>query len=107
MSKSNPEMERAVRQDRLDAAFTTGSVFDAGEPELLDYLRTLATGHIPNDAVRHREIIRGLTINNIQVRRLIDRLDRQNRRVTVVFIVLAVLSLVSAVIQIWLQICGR
>ena len=101
------ELQRAERQDRLDAAFATGSVFGAGEPDLLEYLRTLSTGYIPNEGVRHREIIRGLTINNIQMRRLIDRLDRQNRRVTIVFIVLAVLSLVSAVIQIWLQVCQR
>ncbi len=99
-------LERAVQQDRLDAAFATGSVFGAGEPELLEYLQTLSTGHIPNDAVRHREIIRGLTINHIQMRRLIDRLDRQNQRVTFWFIVLAVLALVSALIQIWLQASG-
>jgi hypothetical protein len=101
------EHERAERQDRLDAAFVTGSVFGAAEPELLNYLQTLSTGRIPNDMVRHREIIRGLTINHIQMRRLIDRLDRQNRRVTILFVVLAVLSLLSAVIQIWLEVSGR
>jgi len=36
------ELERARRQDSLDAAFATGSLFGASEPELLENLKTLS-----------------------------------------------------------------
>ena len=95
------------RHDKLNVTFESGAVFNAPEDELLEHLKTLCTGNIPNDTIRYRETIRGLTINHIQIRRLIDRLDHQNQKITKWFIILAVASLVSSVIQIALQVAGR
>src|SRR5437588_12522610 len=59
----------------VDEAFRDGSVFDAPEEQLRYYLRGLSSGHVANDGVRHREVIRGITINHIQMSRVIDRLE--------------------------------
>jgi hypothetical protein len=88
------------RHDKVIPAFESGTVVAASDQELLDYLRTLCTGNIQNPTLWYRETIRGQTINYIQMRRLIERLDRQNQRTVFWFMVLAVLGTLAGIIQV-------
>jgi hypothetical protein len=59
----------------MDTAFQRGEVANADEAQLQRWLQNLCTGNVPNETVRHREIIRGLTINHIQMARTIRDLE--------------------------------
>lgn len=64
----------------MDAAFRNGNVAGATPEQLERWLQSLCTGNVPNETVRHREIIRGLTINHVQMARTIRELeDAMNR----------------------------
>ena len=83
---------------KVDQAFQVGTVTTASDAELMSYLTTLCTGNVPNPSIQHREIIRGITINHIQMARVITRLNRQNTILTWVVIVLAVASIVATIV---------
>ncbi len=74
------EHERAKRRDEIMTAFEDGSVFDADEQTLLSYLKSLCSDHVPNEFVRHRELLRGITIHYIQTTRLISLLEARNKK---------------------------
>lgn len=83
------------QHDEVDAAFGDGSILTASEEDLVRHLQTLCTGSITNGNIQYREIIRGITINHIQMARTIDRLNRQNTILTWVVILLAMASMVA------------
>jgi hypothetical protein len=58
-----------------DQAFIEGTIGEKSDEDLQRYLQALCTGHVPNEAIRHREIIRGITINHIQMSRVIQSLQ--------------------------------
>lgn len=64
----------------MDLAFRNGKVSSADEEQLQKRLQNLCTGNVPNGTVRHREIIRGLTINHIQMARTIRALEDTMQR---------------------------
>lgn len=66
--------ERAKLRSEISTAFETGSIFQADDEKLLQYLQSLCSEDVPNEAVRHRELLRGFTINYIQMARLIGLL---------------------------------
>lgn len=90
----------------MDEAFTHGNVGEASPEQLEKWLKTLCTGRVPNEQVRHREIIRGITINHIQMSRMIRNLDESNRRTQIVVVVLALAAVIVGVIQILIGILG-
>ena len=55
---------------------------------------------MPNEYIRHRQIIRGLVITHILTSNLIDRINRQNTRLEVIVGMLALLSFIASVVQI-------
>jgi hypothetical protein len=59
--------ERAKEDVTLNRAFEDESVFRASEKDLQFYLKILCREPVPIEWVRHREIIRGLTINNLMM----------------------------------------
>lgn len=93
------DMERAKLQDEISAAFRDGTILTAKEEKLQEYLMSLCSEHVPNDMVRHRETIRALTINHIQMQRHIDNLDRKSSRLQKWVIALAVASLIGTAAQ--------
>lgn len=93
------DREHLRRNDELSAAFDSGSVFDASQEKLREYLITLSTGHVENEMVRHREMIRALVINTIKMQRLIDRIDRSNFKYTVFFAILTAISVWPQIVQ--------
>jgi len=66
----------------VDRAFENGTVFDASREQLSRWLENLCTGSVPNPDVQHREIIRGITINHIQMTRLIADLNQAHIKET-------------------------
>lgn len=97
----------------MDLAFQHNKVTEAKEENLQRWLQNLCTGNVPNETVRHREIIRGLTINHIQMTRTIQSLEDTMRRLnaanertqqlvlrlTWVAVVVGVIQAVAAVIS--------
>jgi hypothetical protein len=88
----------------MDEAFAYGTVSDATPEQLEKWLKTLCNGNAPNESIRHREIVRGITINHIQMSRMIRHLDESNRRTQILVIVLALAAVIVGVIQILIAI---
>jgi hypothetical protein len=59
----------------MDHAFTYCDISTASPDELEKFLKTLCTGNVANESIKHREIIRGITINHIQMARTIQTLE--------------------------------
>ena len=75
------EMREEIRRNsELQRAFNSGAVWDAPDEVLREYLKTLNTEGVPNEMVRHREIIRALTITHIQMARVIKALEDTMQR---------------------------
>ena len=74
------EDERSKKAGEMDLAFRQGKTRGATPEQLQEWLDVLCTGHVSNDMVRHREIIRGLTINHIQMARTIQGLEDTMQR---------------------------
>lgn len=80
-----------------DKLFEKGEIFSATDEELDNALKELSTGHVSNDMVRHREIIRGITINTIKSQRHIDRIEARNQKLTYIIIVLTIVSIILSI----------
>lgn len=100
--------EEESMDDVLNDVFSSGKIFSASEEDLERYLRHLASGHVRNEAVRHREMNRCQIINTIKTFRLIDKLDKKNdelqktnKTLTYVIIVLAVASILISIFSYW------
>ncbi|USN87579.1 MAG: hypothetical protein H6779_04190 [Candidatus Nomurabacteria bacterium] len=73
-----------------DHLFNSGDIFTAKNDELMDALRELGIGHVPNDIVRHRQIIRALTIDSIINRRHVEALEKKNTQLAAFNIILSI-----------------
>ena len=82
-----------------DELFQSGEVFNASEKELRNILREASTRAVPNELVRHREIVRALVVNNVQNQRHIDKIDLRNQIYTIVIIVLTAINIGLAIQQ--------
>jgi len=90
----------------IDRAFREDTVSSASDEQLQRWLRNICNGAIPNETIRHREIVRGLTINNIQMARAIDnlkvtmrKLNSGNERTQKFVLVLTVVAVIVGAIQ--------
>lgn len=100
--------EKPSVEDELNHVFGNGKVFSASDEDLNRYLRYLASGHVRNEMVRHREMNRCQIINTIKTFRLIDKLDKKNdelqktnKALTYIVIILAVASIVLSIFSYW------
>ena len=59
----------------MDKVFEYGDISEATPEQLQQFLRVCCTGNIPNDTVHPREIVRGITINHVQMARTITKLE--------------------------------
>src|SRR3954451_21080059 len=89
----------ADRDKKLDDAFRSGSVYRASDEELHELINICCTG-VPNENVRHRQIVRGLAINHVLLSNLIARLNAQNVRFGWLVLALAVVSCIATVAQV-------
>ncbi len=91
-------------EDEVSAAFQNGSIFKADDDKLDKYLRWLASAPVPNDLIRHVQIIRGLTINTIKTDRYIKQANRQNTIHTYIIFGLTALAIVVSIISVSLSV---
>jgi hypothetical protein len=94
------ERDRLAEEGRMNQAFGDESVFDTSEQELRLYLKVLCREAVPNEWVRHREIIRGITINNLMMAHVLRRLSRSNTWLSIAVGAVSVASLVASIIQV-------
>lgn len=96
------------RYEEADAAFRSDDLQSRDDDQLLMYLSGLSNQNNTNTGTQHRDIIRGLTINNILLKRHIDKLqshisalNAQNSRTQLLVIVLTIASLFGTGFQSW------
>lgn len=87
----------------VEDAFRDGNIADKSNVELSSFLIALSNEVVYSENVRHRDIIRGLTINQLLLQRHIDSLNKQNSKIQKWVIALAAASLISSIIQIFSQ----
>src|SRR5262249_41376319 len=92
---------RINEETEMNKAFGDESVFTANEQELRLYLKVLCSEDVLNEKVRHSEIIRGLTINNLMMTHVLDRLSRSNTRLSFAVGALTAASLVATIMQLF------
>jgi hypothetical protein len=101
--RDKEEMVRTALSVTMDNAFETGEILKASEETLQKYLWHLCTEGIDNERVRHRAIVRALTINHIQMQRHIDKLNKRNTFLQWLVISLAILAFIATGYQIYIQ----
>ena len=84
-----------------DDAFKSGAILGKSTDELRAYLIALNNQPLPNETTRHRDIIRGLTINHILLQRHIDEMQRRSLWLTWLVVLLTVTSTAFGGLQIW------
>jgi hypothetical protein len=101
--RTEEEKAHSRLRTEMHAAFESSEIFSATEETLQKYLASLCTERVPNEEVRHREIIKALTINHIQMQRHIDKLNKRNTILTYFVLFLSALVFISTIYQIYLQ----
>jgi hypothetical protein len=101
--RDKEEIVRTNLQVTMDNAFETGDILKTPEETLQKYLWLLCTQGVDNERVRHREVIRALTINHIQMQKHIDKLNKRNTFLQGLVIFLAVLAFIATGYQIYRQ----
>jgi hypothetical protein len=105
----------------LDRAFRDWTVAHARDDQLLEMLRYLCTAGAPEEKVRHRELLRGITINHIQMSRTIndlkstlqalnkanERTQRLLMRLTIAAFLVGFVQAAAAVVSVWLALRVR
>lgn len=81
----------------VEDAFSNGQVESQDSDTLKKYLLALSNQPIHNELVRHRDIIRGITINHLLLQRHIETLNQQNSKTQRWFMVFAVISAIAAI----------
>lgn len=84
----------------VEDSFSNWDIANLPASKLQDYLIILANQPVHNEMVRHREIIRGITINNILMQKHIESLERKNRLMTWAVGALTIASLIATLVQI-------
>jgi hypothetical protein len=86
----------------MSQVFEHGDITQASPEDLQRYLQVCCSGSIPNTTVHPREIIRGITINNVQMGRVIckleetiERLNAENSKKDKWIMILAIASLIA------------
>ena len=87
--------------DAAAKAFDDNSLQSCDNETLQKHLIALANELVPNVNVQQRNIIRGITINQILLQRHIDSLEKRSAKIQCWVIALAVASLISSVLQIF------
>ena len=75
-----------------DELFDSGEIFDATTKELHNVLKIVSTENVPNETVRHREIIRALTVLTVINERKATSNFRFNIFYTTILIALAIMT---------------
>ena len=93
--------EESLIEDELNKVFSNGQILNASDVDLKRFLQYLCSGYIRNEAVRHRETNRCVVINTIKTFRLIDQVEKTNKRLTVTNLILTVCTVALAAYSIY------
>jgi hypothetical protein len=85
--------------EAMNAAFTSSSIQQSDRAALQEYLVLLCSRNEVNPYIQHRDIIRGITINQILMQRHIDSLNKQNEKTQKLVIALTIAALISGFAQ--------
>ncbi len=80
--------------------FNDGSFLLKTDDELISYPHVLSTDPNYNPQLQHLAIIRAQTINDLLMKRHIEKLDKQSAKTQHWFMVLAVASLIASLVDI-------
>jgi hypothetical protein len=90
----------------VDKKFRDWTVAKSNDEELLEMLRHLCSEGVPNENVRHRELLRGITINHIlmantirDLKTTMHNLNASNERTQRFLLVLTVVAVIVGAIQ--------
>ena len=85
----------------VEDAFREGEVESKDSTTLGRYLLALANQPIESDRVKHRDVIRGITINHVLLQRHIAELDKKNANTQKLVVALTIAAVITGGIQIW------
>ena len=85
----------------VEDAFRDGKIEEQNNESLSSFLIALSNEVMSNENVRHRDNIRGLTINHILLQRHIEWLNKQNSKTQKLVIVLTVAAVIIGIPQLW------
>ncbi len=77
---SSNDREHTIAHDDLNRVFDDGSIFKSTPEDLERYLCALGTLNIQSDSVRTKAIVRALTINHVQMARMIVDVENTMKR---------------------------
>ncbi|MGH9575819.1 MAG: hypothetical protein ACRD3R_00160 [Terriglobales bacterium] len=96
------------------SAFQRGAIVNADDETLLKHLHGLSNQYNINTGTQHRDVIRGLTIQHILLKRHVDmlqahisRLNNQNTTLQVIVIVLAAAAVIGTGVQTYVALNPR
>lgn len=72
--------EQGNRYQAMENAFREGTILSEEDGVLTQHLLALSNQPVQNEYVRHRDTIRGMTINSILSQRQLVALDQQNQK---------------------------
>jgi hypothetical protein len=90
----------------VERAFRDWTVENMTDEQLIEILRHVTTQPVPNPDVRHAQLLRGATVNHIQMARAIadlkatvQRMNSDNARTQTLVVILAVVAVIVGTIQ--------
>ena len=86
--------------DQLKRSFCDGTIFNASETELKRAILGLSMGAESNEGIRHHYIVMSNAIQSIQLHRLLNELEKRNKRTQKWLMVVAAATLIAVIVQI-------
>jgi hypothetical protein len=90
---------KIVTYESTNNSFQSGDIQQCDNDTLQKHLLLLCSRHENNESIRHRDIIRGITINHIILQRHIDGLNKQNEKTQRRVVALTIAALIAAAAQ--------
>jgi hypothetical protein len=96
---ASPNRPWKEQSDELDAAFEQGAVESAPDEQLRRWLLFLGKSFQNTSTAHPRDVVRGITLNNIQMTRFLARESRRNTWLAIIVGIIALFSLAASTIQ--------
>ena len=104
--KNMSEYDPLPVMDELDAALKEHGFENSSDEDLQRFVVAMCHVFIKNDAVRERYMRRGITLNHIQMARMIRHIEASNKKTQTLVIVLAVVAIGVGVLQVIVDLLG-
>ncbi|MBC8185462.1 hypothetical protein H8E88_30605 [candidate division KSB1 bacterium] len=91
------------REQELIDIFDKCNLISLSEKEIIYHLETLSKILVSGDGPRSRNQIRSSTLRNLLLIKVVERLNKQNTKLTFFVIALAIIATISSIMQIILD----